>query len=221
VKPFAGNGGRASELIGAMLNVQLDRINDIIAAMRAEKKRIVQATARLANLGLAFSPMNSPDHDCATRIMYLLPSDETATRFTEVFPSVIADKIGRHTYTEWDQVLMWMGAAHPAMNLYNHLDNAGCQRSYSKEMCTRPLDILNRTVMAPIHPDHSETEIDAIIHNIEMARRVMLGGISAEGTRILPTSAVDSQKFDMPTASRSDQKRVAQALHFRRNAKPL
>src|SRR5687768_537162 len=36
LKPFAGNGGRASELSGAMLNVQLDRIDGIVSAMRAE-----------------------------------------------------------------------------------------------------------------------------------------------------------------------------------------
>src|SRR5262249_41822935 len=36
LKPFAGNGGRASELSGAMLNVQLDRIEGIVGAMRKE-----------------------------------------------------------------------------------------------------------------------------------------------------------------------------------------
>ena len=34
-KPFAGNGARASEIMGAMLNVQLDRLPGMIAAMRA------------------------------------------------------------------------------------------------------------------------------------------------------------------------------------------
>ncbi len=44
VKPFSGNGARASELMGAMLNVQLDRIDGMISAMRAEKKTILGAT---------------------------------------------------------------------------------------------------------------------------------------------------------------------------------
>ena len=50
--------------------------------------------------------MNSPDHDCATQVMYLLPTEEAAARFTELQPSVIAGKTGRHTYTQWDQVLI-------------------------------------------------------------------------------------------------------------------
>ena len=37
-KPFAGNGARASELMGAMLNVQLDRLDGMIAAMRAREE---------------------------------------------------------------------------------------------------------------------------------------------------------------------------------------
>ena len=64
-KPFASNGARASELMGAMLNVQLDRLPGMIAAMRAEKKRILAGTASLDNLGLKPAPMNSPDDDCA------------------------------------------------------------------------------------------------------------------------------------------------------------
>ena len=56
--------------MGAMLNVQLDRLDGMIAAMRAEKKRILAGTAQLGNLGLRPAPMNSPDDDCATQVMY-------------------------------------------------------------------------------------------------------------------------------------------------------
>ena len=152
--------------------------------MRAEKKKIVAATARLNNLGLKLSPMNSPDHDCAAHVMYLLPSAEEAKRFVEIFPAVIAGKTGRHTYTEWDQVLMGAGAAHPAMNPYNHPANAECRRAYSKDMCARSLDILNRTVMVPTNPRHTDAEIDAIIHNIDTAAKVVFGGMKAEEATI-------------------------------------
>jgi dTDP-4-amino-4,6-dideoxygalactose transaminase len=107
--PFAGNGARASELTGAMLNVQLDRLDGMIQAMRAEKKKILKGTAQLGNIGLRPTPMNSPDHDCSTQVMYAMPSADAASRFVKIFPGVIAGKTGRHTYTEWDQVLM--GAA--------------------------------------------------------------------------------------------------------------
>lgn len=197
MKPFAGNGGRASELQGAMLNVQLDRIDGIVAAMRAEKKKIAEATARLDNLGLKLAPMNSPDHDCAAHIMYQVPTPEQAKRFCEIFPAVIAGNTGRHTYTEWDQVLMGEGAAHPGMNPYNHPDNAECRTAYSKDMCARSLDILNRTIMVPTHPDDTDEQTQAIIHNIEMAAQVALGGKARDDVTIRPMARFDPKKFDM------------------------
>ena len=195
-KPFAGNGARASELMGAMLNVQLDRLDGLIAAMRAEKKRILSGTAAFGNLGLKPAPMNSADHDCATHVMYSLPSADAAKRFVKVFPSVIAGKTGRHTYTEWDQVLIGAGAAHPAINPYLMAANAPCRKSYSKDMCAASLEILDRTVMVPTNPAHSESQITDIIHDIGVASRVALAGMSMDEAELRSDVTVDVQKFD-------------------------
>ena len=197
LKPFAGNGGRASELQGAMLNIQLDRLDGMIDSMRSSKKRVVRETARLDNLGLKLAPMNSPDHDCAAHVMYQLPTAEDARRFVDVFPVVIAGKTGRHTYTEWDQVLMGQGAAHPAVNPYNHPDNAECRTAYSKDMCAHSLDILARTIMVPMRPDMSESEVAAVVQNIEAAANVTLGDLPREQAELQSAAAIDPQKFDM------------------------
>jgi dTDP-4-amino-4,6-dideoxygalactose transaminase len=196
-KPFASNGARASELMGAMLNVQLDRLPGMIAAMRAEKRKILAATRSLDNLGLKPAPMNSPDHDCATQVMYTMPSAAAAARFPEICPSVIAGKTGRHTYTEWDQVLIGAGAAHPAMNPYLMPANKGLRTSYSRDMCARSLDILDRTVMVATSPLHEADEIDGIIHNIGVAARVALGGAAFDEADVRRMAPVDAQKFDI------------------------
>lgn len=203
-KPFAGNGARASELMGAILNVQLDRLDGMIAAMRAEKRQILVGTSQLGNLGLKPSPMNSPDHDCATQVMFLLPDAKAASQFIDIFPSVIAGKTGRHTYTEWDQVLIGAGAAHPAMNPYLMEANAKCRKTYSKDMCAKSLDILNRTVMVATHPEHAEAQIDDIIHNISVATRVVLGGMSREEANLRNVIPVDIQKFDVVSRDRAE-----------------
>ena len=197
VKPFAGNGARPSELMGAMLNAQLDRLDGMISAMRAEKKSILAGTASLDNLGLRATPMNSQGYECATHVMYTLPSADAANRFVAIFPGVIAGKTGRHNYTEWDQVLMGAGAAHPAMNPYNMPANAECRRTYSKDMCARSLEILNRTVMVPTHPAHSREDIADIIHNINGAARIVLAGMPAAEAVLRNLKPVDAQKFDM------------------------
>jgi dTDP-4-amino-4,6-dideoxygalactose transaminase len=196
-KPFAGNGARASELMGAMLNVQLDRLDGMIEAMRAEKRTILKGTASLSNLGLRPAPMHSPDDDCASQVMYSLPSGQAAQDFVKIFPSVIAGKTGRHNYTEWDQVLSGEGAGHPAMNPYNMLANAECRRSYSKDMCSGSLEILNRTVMVATHPLHSAEIISDTIHNIGIAARVALGGMKLDEADLRKAPPVDRQKFDI------------------------
>jgi hypothetical protein len=64
-------------------------------------------------------------------------------------------------------------------------------------MCARSLDILNRTIMVPTHPLHSEAEVADTIHNIEVAARVALGGMSLEEADIRNAAPVDAQKFDL------------------------
>ena len=197
VKPFSGNGARASELMGAMLNVQLDRIDGMIEAMRAEKRTILEATRSLGNLGFNATRMNSPDHDCATQVLFSMPSAEAAKRFAALFPSVIAGKTGRHTYTEWDQVLMGAGAAHPAINPFNMPANAECRKTYSKEMCSKSLEILDRTVMIATHPEHTQQEISDIVHNIGEAARVALDVMPIENADFRKARPVDARKFDL------------------------
>jgi dTDP-4-amino-4,6-dideoxygalactose transaminase len=197
VKPFSANGARASELMGAMLNVQLDRLDGMVAAMRRERERILDRTASLGNLGLKPAPLNSPAYDCAAQVLYTLPSAEAAEALSKLFPSVVAGKTGRHNYTEWDQVLMGAGAAHPAMNPYNMPQNAKCRRTYSKDMCARSLAILDRTVMVATHPLHTETDIEGIIHNIATAARVALAGMPEEEADFRKAAPVDAQKFDL------------------------
>ena len=196
-RPFSANGARASELMGAMLNVQLDRLEGMIGAMRRERKKVLAGIAPLANLGVKSAPMNSPDHDCSAHVMLTLPTAESAEQFAAIFPSVIAGKTGRHNYTEWDQVLMGFGAAHPQMNPFEFPANRECRKTYSKTMCARSLDILDRTIMAPMHPQHTDAEIEDAIHNIGVAARVVFGGLPREEADLRNVKPVDAQKFDM------------------------
>ena len=195
-KPFAGVGARASELLGAMLNVQLDRLDGMIRTMRAEKKRILAGTKHLGNLGLLASPMNSADHDCATQVMFTLPSEAAAQAFVKTMPAVIAGKTGRHTFTQWDQVLMHEGAHHQAINPYTLPANKGLRTEYKDGMCKDSLEILNRTVMVATSPLHTDEEIEAIVHNIDQAARVALEDAAAEKVVLRRQQAVDLQKFD-------------------------
>jgi dTDP-4-amino-4,6-dideoxygalactose transaminase len=196
IKPFAGNGARASELMGAMLNAQLDRLDGMIDKMRSEKRRILEGARHLSNLGLKPTPLNSPEHECSTQVMFLLPNEEAASRFTELQPSVVAGKTGRHTYTQWDSVLSHEGAAHPALNPFNLPQNQDLRTDYSPDMCLNSLEILNRTVMVATSPLHTDAEIDDLIHNIDVAARVALEKMPSESVQLRDVAPVDKRKFD-------------------------
>ena len=194
--PFAGNGARASEFMGAILNVQLDRIDAIISAMRHERDTIHAGIGQALELGLRLAPLNSREFDCGANVFLTVPTAQAAELFVKTFPSVIAGKTGRHTYTEWDQVLMGAGAAHPLMNPYNMPANAECRKTYSRDMCAKTLDILDRTILVPTHPLHTKQAIDDIVHNINAAARVALGHAGKNDVEVRNAAPVDVIKYD-------------------------
>ncbi len=196
-KPFAGIGARASELMGAMLNVQLDRLDSMISAMRAERRAILAGTQQSGNMGLKPAPMHSPDHDCGAQVMFTLPSAAEAEAFAALVPCVIAGKTGRHTFTQWDQVLMHEGAAHPSLNPYKMKENAHLRTDYPDGMCSASLDILGRTIMVATDPRHSDEETQALIDDLNLAAQAVFAGADPETLPFRRRTSVDTGKFDM------------------------
>ncbi len=169
--PFTSNGSRASEIEGAMLNVQLDRIGPIIRALRRQKARILRETAET---GLKATRSNSPDYECGSNVVYTLPSEGQADRFARLAGGTVCAKTGRHIYTEWDPIFAHQGAQHPALNPFNLPQNRRCRSKYTRDMCARSLDILNRTVMISTRPDRKRSEVTKVIRRIRDAARQVL-----------------------------------------------
>ncbi len=171
-QPFVSPGSRPSEIEGAMMNAQLDRIDGLLATLRARKRRILRETAAT---GLTPTPCRDPEGECAIQILYTLPTAEDADRFAAAAGGTVTGKTGRHVYTEWDQILSRRGAAHPAMNPYLFAENAECRMDYTLDMCPKSLDYLGRTVMIGNHPDTTDEEIDRRIEAIRAAAAEVLG----------------------------------------------
>ena len=166
---FAFNGARASEFEGALLNVQLNRIQGMIAAMRRQKIRILKATS---NTGLKPIRANSLSSECGSHFMYTFRDKQAAKRFAALTGGTIIINTGRHVYTEWDPVIARKGAPHPVLNPYNLEANRKCRKDMDMNM--KSLDILARTVSFQTHPDNSPAEINALIENIITAARQVL-----------------------------------------------
>jgi dTDP-4-amino-4,6-dideoxygalactose transaminase len=196
LRPFAGAGARASELMGAMLNVQLDRIGGFTSAMRANRRKLLDATGHLGNHGPVPSPMHSPDHDCGAHLMFLLPEAAPAGAFARATGGIVAGRTGRHTFTNWDQVLQREGAHHPGLNPYEMPQNAACRREIPEGFGARSLDILSRTVMLPMSPFHTEDDLEVLAHNVRVAAQAVSEGSADAITGLRDIPEPDLQKFD-------------------------
>jgi dTDP-4-amino-4,6-dideoxygalactose transaminase len=198
VHPFVVSGSRASEIEGAMLNVQLDRLPSTIRALRRQKKQILKGTA---GTGLAPNPQHSPDHECGTHVMYLLPTPAQADSFAAAAGGTVAGKTGRHNYTEWDAVLNRRAAHHDAFNPFRFAANRKCRRTYSKSMCARSIDLLNRTVMIRTDPDRTAADVKALIARIRAAAGETLGAARTNGDGRPKPAVATARRTPAPAAS--------------------
>ncbi len=171
VRPFTAPGSRASEFEGAMLNVQLDRLPAMIAAMRKQKLQILRRTAGVE--GLAQAPCHSLEHECGTHVVFQLPTAKTAQQFAKATGGVRPIDTGRHVYTQWDPILERRGAHHEALNPFKLPRNRKCRMSYRKDMCPRSLDVLSRSVMIANHPDRKAAEVSTLVRTIQHAVATM------------------------------------------------
>ena len=170
--PFVNGGSRVSELAGAMLNVQLDRLPGLIDRLRTIKARIVAETA---GAGLTPTPRHSPEGECATTVMYLLPTAAAARDFAGAVRGTVLIDTGRHVYTEWSPILGRQGAHHPALNPFTLPENAGCRMDYRPDLCPRTLDILSRTVSIELSPGLDEDAVAALVARIVTAATAVPG----------------------------------------------
>jgi dTDP-4-amino-4,6-dideoxygalactose transaminase len=159
---FIANSSRASEIEGAILNVQFDRLPHMIDSMRRQKKRILQAVGDKIRV----SPCYSLDHECGASNLFCLDTPEQAHAFAEAAGGVVLIDTGRHVYTEWDPIIQKRGAHHDALNPFTLPQNRGCRMDYHPDTCRRSLEILGRTVRVDNHPRTSEEELLARIEGI-------------------------------------------------------
>ena len=169
-KMFVNSGSRASEIQGAMLNAQFDRLPDLLSTLRAQKEKILEATT---GIGLVPNPNNCPEGDCAVRLMYLFKTPEQAEQFAADVGGGILKNTGRHNFTDWEPILNRRGSHHPMLNAFDLPLNADCRTHYDPDMCSKSLDILSRTVMIGLNPDDSPEEVDKRIETIcEAAKKL-------------------------------------------------
>jgi len=143
---FAGSNFRVSEIQGAILSAQLERLDGILKRLRARQAAMLEILAKSGRFTLAVS--NDVKGDCGSTVWMRFGSEAEAKAFVERHGGVGRPiDTGRHVYTNWDPIMNRRGAHHPRLNPYNW---ARRKIEYSPDMCPRSLDLMKRTVFCSV-----------------------------------------------------------------------
>ncbi len=165
---FIGIQLRATEIMGAILRVQMRRLDGILNDLRRIRKRFEQELADVR--GLRIAPSNDPEGDCGVVVAFQFDSEAKARDFASKTSGWLPIDSGKHVYSNWEPLLAKRVMHHPDMNPFNHPRNQGLRTDYTPDMCPRTLDILKRTVFLSLDPDWSEEEVS---QRIEMCRKAV------------------------------------------------
>jgi 8-amino-3,8-dideoxy-alpha-D-manno-octulosonate transaminase len=149
---------RMNELQGAIMLVQLRRLEGLLRDMRHNKAMLKGAVQEVARRkGVSFRTINDPDGDAAIAMILYAPSAERADALSKALraegvPSSVMyypNKVDYHIYPHWTPVVnqrSWSPAGWPWRWHEGEVD-------YSVDQCPRTLDLLGKAVHVDISPD--------------------------------------------------------------------
>ena len=164
---FCGNEYRSNELCAAVMNVQLSRLDGILADLRKNKKYMMDQLKGYCK----FIPSNDIEGDCATTLALQFESEEDARSFAvaEGINGTLPIDTGKHIYKHWTPIMEKRGAFNPLMDPFKMEANKDIVPDYHAEMCPETLEKLSKVVYISINPDHTKDLLDEKIALIKKA----------------------------------------------------
>ncbi len=164
---FCGSEYRSNELCAAVLGVQLERLDGILADNRKNKKYMMD---RLSDV-CKFVPSNDVDGDCATTLALSFDCEEKARKFASFdgIGGTVPIDTGKHVYKNWTAVMQMRGALNPLMDPFKMEANKQALPEYSMDMCKKTLDRLSKVVYLSVFPDDTNEILDERIALIKRA----------------------------------------------------
>jgi 8-amino-3,8-dideoxy-alpha-D-manno-octulosonate transaminase len=162
---------RMSELQGAILLVQLSRLEELLASMRARKSQLKQIVAeRLEAKGVRFRTINDVEGDTSLALVFFLPdparteevvsalADEKvpAWRLYQEMRYLPNDHIDLHAYPAWTPILdkrTWSREGGPWRWHPRQIE-------YGEGDCPRTMDLLRRAVQIDVSPELSPEQVE-------------------------------------------------------------
>lgn len=136
---FFGVNFKASQIQGAMLNVQLAKLDPMLRRMR--RRHQVMSHILSGSDAFRLGPHNDPQNAVGLHVLFETEGEAKAFAARNRRGVYRVFDSSRHVCTHWTPILE-KRAFHPAMNPYGW---ASADVEYGPDMCARSLDILKRT----------------------------------------------------------------------------
>lgn len=174
---FVGVTCRMSELQGAVARVQLDRLEDILAATRARNGQLKRSIAELARAKeIEFRRSNDEDGDTGIALAMFAPNTELARFMVE---ALRAEGVGAHVLYEparrdyhvaahWAPVLgrrSWTRSTP-----WVHSES---EATYTPDSWPRTNDLLARAVQVDVSPELTDTQTDQLSEALRKVLRAL------------------------------------------------
>ena len=164
---FLGLQFRASEIMGAIMRVQLKRLDKILKDLRKNKRRIMEELIDYP--GIKFIPSNDIEGDCGIMIGFRFDDENTAKKFVEIAGGYRPIDSGKHVWFDWKPVIEKRIWHKERLNPYNFPENQNLRHTYTKEMYPKSIENLSRTVLISVNPDWKDKDIKEKVKKIKKA----------------------------------------------------
>jgi 8-amino-3,8-dideoxy-alpha-D-manno-octulosonate transaminase len=158
---------RLSELQGAVMLAQLQRLDGLLGQMRRNKALLKGAVEGIARQkGVAMRALHDADGDTAIALVFFAPSAGQADQLSRALnaegaPAAVLyhpEHVDYHVYTHWAPVVNKRGWSENGSVWQRH----GGEVGYGPEECPRSLDLLSRAVHLDISPDLTSENIEEL-----------------------------------------------------------
>jgi dTDP-4-amino-4,6-dideoxygalactose transaminase len=168
-----------SEIAGAIMLAQLDRLDPMLAAMRKNHKRIAEQIKDIKGIKLRGS--HDPEGDTGICLMFMLDSEGKAAEFAEALKAegVAAEKYFDMNIPDWHMFphfthIIEKKSASKEGCPWTCPYHKGTPVEYSKDMNPNTIDYLSRSVHLHVMPQMTDEDCDMVADAINKVARVLL-----------------------------------------------
>jgi 8-amino-3,8-dideoxy-alpha-D-manno-octulosonate transaminase len=162
---------RMPELLAAVMQVQLRRLDTLLTAMRQRKQMLTEGFQEIAHKkGVVLQQIPDPAGDASIAFIFLMKDAATAHQVSqalgaekiEAWQLYQPDAVDYHIYAHWTPIMnqrTWTGASGPWRWARREI-------KYSKDMCPRSLDLLGRAVHLNVNPLFTNQDIEETLEGL-------------------------------------------------------